>query len=87
MTGQLDDPRPAPYSPFMLTLGQWDLDAEFVRRLAPLDNLLATSPFLAGDHPLFLDYDLYGILGNYLYNGKTKIPPLKNLHRWHRQMM
>jgi glutathione S-transferase len=59
---------------------------EFATRLAPMDNILASSPFLLGDRPLFVDYDLFGILGNYLFNGKTKLPLLKNLRRWHQTM-
>jgi glutathione S-transferase len=51
-----------------------------------IDNMLASSPFLVADRPLFVDYDLYGILGNYSYCGKTKFPNLKNLQRWHRAM-
>jgi hypothetical protein len=47
---------------------------------------LPWSPFLIADRPLFVDYDLYGILGNYLYCGKTKLPNLKNLQHWHRAM-
>jgi glutathione S-transferase len=47
---------------------------------------LPWSPFLIADRPLFVDYDLYGILGNYLYCGTTKLPNLKSLQRWHRAM-
>lgn len=62
------------------------LIAQFAALLAPLDNMLASSPFLVGDRPLFVDYDLYGILGNYLFNGKTRLPSLKHLRRWHAAM-
>ncbi|HVM60407.1 MAG TPA: glutathione S-transferase family protein [Verrucomicrobiae bacterium] len=70
---------------------QWTKDrAKMIRQfadlLAPMDNMLASSEFLLGTKPLFVDYDLYGILGNYLYCGKTKLPRLKNLQRWHRAM-
>lgn len=70
---------------------QWTNDrakliGHFAELLAPMDNILASSPFLVADRPLFVDYDLYGILGNYLYCGKTKLPNLKNLQRWHRAM-
>jgi glutathione S-transferase len=59
------------------------LIAEFARRLQPLDNILASSPYLIADRPLFVDYDLFGILENYLYSGQTKLPALRNLRRWH----
>jgi glutathione S-transferase len=63
-----------------------DLNSQFVELLLPIDNMLSTSPFLLADRPLFVDYNLYGILGNYLFNGKTKLPNLKHLRRWHRAM-
>jgi len=62
------------------------LNRQFADLLVPIDNMLASSAFLIDTKPLFVDYDLYGILGDYLYNGKTKLPPLKNLQRWHRAM-
>ncbi len=63
------------------------LNRQFAELLAPLDNMLASSRFLVSeDRPSFVDYDLVGILGNYLYCGKTKLPPLKHLRRWHATM-
>ncbi len=62
------------------------LITQFAELLMPIDNMLASSPFLLSDRPLFVDYDLYGVIGNYLFNGKTKLPDLKNLRRWHRTM-
>ena len=58
----------------------------FARRLVPIDNIFASSPFLLGDRPLFVDFDLFGILGNYLYCGKTRLPALPNLRRWYAGM-
>ena len=62
------------------------LNRQFAALLAPLDNMLASSEFLVADRALFVDYDLFGILGNYLYCGKTKLPKLTHLQRWHRTM-
>ena len=62
------------------------LSTQFAERLMPIDNMLAASPFLLSDRPLFVDYNLYGVVGNYLFNGKTKLPNLKQLRRWHRAM-
>ena len=62
------------------------LCAQFADLLEPIDNMLAASPFLLADRPLFVDYNLYGVLENYLFNGKTKLPILKHLGRWHRTM-
>jgi glutathione S-transferase len=72
-------------------LEQWTRDRakmcrQFGELLKPLDNMLASSPFLLGDRPLFVDYDLYGIVENYLFSGKTRLPALKHLRRWHRAM-
>lgn len=50
------------------------LNRQFAELLEPIDNMLAASPFLLADCPLFVDYNLYGVLGNYLFNGKTRFP-------------
>lgn len=60
------------------------LTAHFTELLVPIDTMLTSSPFLLSDRPLFIDYDLHGVIGNYLFSGKTKLPGLKHLHRWHR---
>jgi glutathione S-transferase len=70
---------------------QWTRDrrkliARFAELLEPIDNILASSPYLVADRPLFADYNLYGIIGDYLYNGKTKLPRQKHLRRWHAAM-
>lgn len=62
------------------------LCAQFADLLKPIEDMLAASPFLLTGHPLFVDYNLYGVLGNYLFNGKTKLPNLKHLRRWHQAM-
>ncbi|MBK9308712.1 MAG: hypothetical protein IPM58_16885 [Nitrospira sp.] len=51
-----------------------------------MDDMLAASPFLLTDRLLFVDYNLYDVLGNYLFNGKTRLPNLKHLRRWHQAM-
>jgi hypothetical protein len=33
-----------------------------------------------------VDYNLAGILGDYLYNGQTKLPRQKHLRRWYAAM-
>ena len=62
------------------------LCTEFAELLQPIDNMLAAAPFLLADRPLFVDYNLYGVFENYLFNGNTKLPGLKHLRRWHRRM-
>lgn len=62
------------------------LCTQFAELLKPIDNMLADSPFLLADHPLFVDYNLYGVLGNYLFSEKTRLPSLKHLRRWYQVM-
>ncbi len=62
------------------------LSRQFAKLLEPMDNMLASHSFLLGDRPLFVDYDLYGILENFLYSGKAKLPDLEHLRRWHKEM-
>jgi glutathione S-transferase len=63
------------------------LTAQFTELLRPMDSMLASSKFLVADRPLFVDYDLAGILGNFLYNGKTCLPALRHLRRWQGDML
>jgi glutathione S-transferase len=42
--------------------------------LAPFERMLATRPFLLDDCPRFVDFDLYGMLGNFLYSGHYALP-------------
>jgi glutathione S-transferase len=73
-------------------LDQWrqqenELLAELERRLLPCELMLADKPFLLGPAPLFVDFDLYGMLGNFLYSGCYQIPArLKQLRDWHTRM-
>jgi len=62
------------------------LCTQFAELLKLIDDMLAASPFLLTDRPLFVDYNLYGVLGNYLFNGKTRLPNSKHLRRWHQAM-
>lgn len=61
--------------------------AELVYKLAPTEQMLLGKPFLLGSRPLFVDFDLYGMLGNYLYGDCTALPdgyPL--LRDWYDRM-
>src|SRR5206468_3726772 len=62
------------------------LNRQFAELLQPFDNILTSSPFLLGERPLFADYSLFGILGDYLYSGKTRLPNFKHVRRWHAEM-
>ncbi|MEW6324427.1 MAG: glutathione S-transferase N-terminal domain-containing protein [Nitrospirota bacterium] len=73
-------------------LAQWRdqqdrLQQELEALLFPLDRLLAQHCFLIDHRPRFVDVDLFGVLGNYLFSGRNQIPPpFTHLHHWHREM-
>jgi glutathione S-transferase len=62
------------------------LKRQFGELLDPIDNMLASSPFLLSAQPLFVDHNLFGVIENYLYSGTTSLPNMKHLKRWHHAM-
>lgn len=61
--------------------------AELEYKLAPTEQMLTGKRFLLGPEPRFVDFDLYGMLGCYLYGGCTKLPPAYPLLRdWYTRM-
>jgi glutathione S-transferase len=55
--------------------------------LVPFEEMAAHHPFLLGDRPRFVDFDLFGMLENFLYSGHYKLPAAHNhLKDWHRRM-
>ena len=54
--------------------GQKQLQAELTARLLPFEQMLAGRPFLLGQTPVFLDFDLHGMLANFLHSGHYKLP-------------
>jgi glutathione S-transferase len=73
-------------------LDQWRgqqkaLLAELAQRLVPFEEMLLHRPFLLDQRPRFVDFDLYGILGNFLYSGHYRLPAAHTrLRKWHAQM-
>jgi len=50
--------------------------------------MLAHRSFLLGDRPLFVDFELFGILENFLYSGHYALPKKQShLGQWHRKMI
>lgn len=45
-----------------------------IRTLLPFEQMLFANAFLLGDRPRFVDFDLYGMLGNFLYSGHYELP-------------
>jgi glutathione S-transferase len=73
-------------------IGEWrdrkaELQHQLKELLAPLDQILSQQPFLIGDRPRFVDFDLFGVLGNTTFSGKNDLPAsLGHLRRWHSEM-
>ena len=45
------------------------------QRLVPFEEMVTHQPFLLGNQPRFVDFDLYGMLANFLYSGHIACPP------------
>ena len=73
-------------------LDQWreqqgQLLGQLEERLTPFDDMLATRPFLLDVRPRFVDFDLFGMLENFLYSGHYKLPARHaQIRKWHRRM-
>lgn len=66
---------------------QKDLQAQLEQRLIPFEEMLMFRPFLLDERPRFVDFDLYGMLGNFLYSGRYRLPAKHTrLKDWHRRM-
>lgn len=60
---------------------------QLAQLLQPFEDMLVHQPFLLDARPRFVDFDLYGILGNFLYTGHYKLPAAHTqLKRWHHRM-
>jgi glutathione S-transferase len=61
--------------------------AELERRLTPLDQMLAHHAFLLDEKPQFVDFDLFGMLANFLYTGHYQLPKAhSNLNAWYQNI-
>ncbi|MEI7730646.1 MAG: glutathione S-transferase C-terminal domain-containing protein [Verrucomicrobiota bacterium] len=73
-------------------LTQWQqqqsgLLEELSRRLIPYEQMLGTRPFLLDQQPRFVDFDLYGMLGNFMFSGHYQLPaPHNHLQQWYDRM-
>jgi glutathione S-transferase len=71
---------------------QWRKDQKlWLKRLeaglVPFEISLANHKFLLDDQPRFVDFDLFGMLENFLYSGHYKLPARhKNIRRWHQRL-
>jgi len=53
---------------------QPQLLAQLSQRLVPFELMLEDHPFLLNDEPHFVDFDLYGMLANFLFSGHYELP-------------
>ena len=66
---------------------QKQLLADLEKKLLPCEEMLLTRDFLIDDQPRFVDFDLFGMLGNFLFSGHYEIPrPHKCLRAWFNRM-
>jgi glutathione S-transferase len=55
--------------------------------LVPFEQMLLHQAFLLGKCPRFVDFDLFGMLENFLYSGHYQLPTRhKQIKLWHRRM-
>jgi glutathione S-transferase len=73
-------------------LDQWraqegELLRQLEERLIPFEEMTRHREFLLEDRPRFVDFDLFGMLGDFLYTGHYQLPPAhRHLARWHQRM-
>lgn len=73
-------------------LDEWRRDlkhliAAFHHCVQPFEMLLNKTPFLTGDRPVYADYALCGVIGNFLFPGNTALPEnCLMLEAWYTKM-
>ena len=71
---------------------QWRAEAPSLRArlhelLTPFDKRLRHSPFLLGESPLYTDFALFGVLGNFTYNNYNELPEsLEAVRSWQKRL-
>jgi len=68
-------------------VGRQQLVAELAEALIPFEQMLGHRQFLLDDQPHFVDFDLWGMLSNFLYSGRYKLPPIHpKIKVWYARM-
>jgi len=63
------------------------LTEQFYALLQPFEQILGQHPFLTGDRPVYADYSLCGVLGNFLFSRATSLPAhYLMLEAWYTKM-
>ena len=66
---------------------QGQLLAELTEQLLPFEEMLTYKPYLLDVRPRFVDFDLFGMLGDFLYSGHYQLPkPYSQLKAWYDRM-
>ena len=66
---------------------QKQLLAQLEQRLIPFEEMLLHKKYLLQERPRFVDFDLFGMLGNFLYSGHYRLPARHTcLKLWYRRM-
>ena len=66
---------------------QKDMLRQLEQKLRPFEQMLAHAEFLLGDRPLFIDFELCGMIENFLFSGHFTLPKsLPHLRDWYRCM-
>jgi glutathione S-transferase len=67
--------------------GQKSWLKQLEERLLPFEMMLTHLPFILDERPRFVDFDLFGMLENFLYSGHYHLPRRhKKIQQWHRRM-
>jgi glutathione S-transferase len=73
-------------------IDQWRQERKFwlkqlEERLIPFEIILTHQPHLLDGRPRFVDFDLFGMLENFLYSGHYQLPERhKQIREWHGRM-
>jgi glutathione S-transferase len=73
-------------------LAQWrqqqvTLIEDLAHCLLPFEQMLTSHPYLLEARPRFVDFDLFGMLANYLYSGHYQLPAAHvRLQDWYQRM-
>jgi glutathione S-transferase len=66
---------------------QKQLLQQLTAALLPFEEMLLYKEYLLGPQPRFVDFDLFGMLGNFLYSGHYSLPSAHNrLKAWFKKM-
>jgi glutathione S-transferase len=73
-------------------LNQWreqqsDWLKQLEQKLLPFEEMLAHNSFLLGEEPRFVDFDLFGMLENFLFSGHYELPAAHpHIIEWHQRI-